>query len=366
MKFNLNKISRFIRVRLARFFLDSEHSKRTLDISKVKSVLFIVCDDRVGDMVVMTMSFREIKKKYPHIKVNVLCSKNSRDIIKYNKNVDGIYEMSGNFRRDLNLYKKLSRNKGCVAVDFFDMDLKPLHLLALRNIKPYFLIGFHKSQYKIFDKSIDEDFNSLHITHRHNLVLKFLGIDNPSDRYDIFFSQKEIDWAAKLLSNCAKKYRLIINPFASSKHRTFEVSKLVDLIKRIKAVSDISIFVLCPPNKRLDLGENFDDVYIIKQASILSVAALIKECDCIITPDTSIVHIASAFDKKTIGLYLDFSNRAEKTDIIWAPNNPNAKIINADVKNGARENDIKNISNEKIVKLFLEMKDEPLHSRPRL
>ena len=37
--------------------------------------------------------------------------------------------------------------------------------------------------------------------------------------------------------------------------------------------------------------------------SILHLAALVKELDLVITPDTSIVHIASAFDKPVISIH---------------------------------------------------------------
>ena len=40
-----------------------------------------------------------------------------------------------------------------------------------------------------------------------------------------------------------------------------------------------------------------------KTKTILDVAALIKNLDIIITPDTSIVHIASAFDKPIVTIH---------------------------------------------------------------
>jgi ADP-heptose:LPS heptosyltransferase len=365
----LNIISRNIRTGLAKFVLDKRNKisdyqdfyddkTGTLDISKFKTVLFIIHDDRIGDMVISTISFREIKKKYPNIKISVLCGKNSKEILKYNSYVDEIIEISGKFLKDFHIYKRLRFEKDIVLVDFFEFDLRPAHLLFLRIVNPKFLIGFYKKKYKTYDISIEETFFDVHIINRHKVILKIFGIDNADFTYDIFISEKEKECAKFYLDKSGGKYKVVVNPFASSKHRTFKREKLQSLIEQIEKIKDCCIYILCPPNRYESIKDIESDkkaVFIVQLKSILSVAYLIKECDIVISPDTSIIHIASAFKKKTIGLYLDFSNRLEKTDIIWGPNNPNAVIINADSQNGKAENDIKNIDNEKILKVFKEM-----------
>jgi ADP-heptose:LPS heptosyltransferase len=190
------------------------------------------------------------------------------------------------------------------------------------------------------------------MTMRHKAVLKLLSIDNPNCAYDIFLSD-ENTVAAKEYIGKGRGIKIVLNPFASSKHRTIKPSKVLSLIDLIKSRIFCSIFILCPPSQNISCQK--EDVFIFKSSSILSAAALIKECDIVISPDTSIIHIACAFKKKTIGLYLDFSQRKEKTDIIWGPNNPNAFIINVDTKGGALENDVKNIQDEKIVEKLEEL-----------
>jgi hypothetical protein len=67
------------------------NKRRTLfDIKKSKSVL-ILKYDRIGDMVVSTPIFRELKLAYPDISISVLASKENRDVIKNNPYIDKIY-----------------------------------------------------------------------------------------------------------------------------------------------------------------------------------------------------------------------------------------------------------------------------------
>ncbi|MDR0486280.1 MAG: glycosyltransferase family 9 protein [Elusimicrobiota bacterium] len=349
----INNLSREIRRKIAAALFDKRRKyKKDLDIKNSKSFLLLLPDDKIGDMVINTLSFREIKKLYPELKILVLCGKNSAEIIKYNPNIDEVLEIYGKFQKDFAIYKDLRKRKIDIALDLYEFDLKPLRLLSLRIIAPHFLIGLHKKKYKTFDFSIEGYFFDKHITQRHRCLLNVLGIENPSLNYDVFIGAEEEKAAQEYIQKAQDKIMIVVNPFAASKHRSFEFEKLKELISLIKNSFDCAVFILCPQNKRAGIAplENENEkIFICSFKSILSAAALIEKSALIISPDTSIVHIASAFQKKTIALYLDFSNRQEKTDIIWGPNNPNAFIINVDSQKGLLKNDIYNIANSQII-----------------
>ncbi|GHT34485.1 hypothetical protein AGMMS49592_4340 [Endomicrobiia bacterium] len=81
-----NKLKSF-KKSLAKTILDKRSKLiKSLDINQIKSILFFRDDDKIGDIVVSTLLFREIKKKYPSISIVVLCGKNNREILKYNNN----------------------------------------------------------------------------------------------------------------------------------------------------------------------------------------------------------------------------------------------------------------------------------------
>jgi ADP-heptose:LPS heptosyltransferase len=344
---------KFFKTSLAKEVLDKKINKsnKILTMDSVNSLLFFRSDGKIGDTVVSSFLYREIKKKYPNIKIIVLCSKNNKEILKYNKNIDELYEVGGCLFNDILVFKELRKQNISLAIDFFPFNPRFKHLLMLRIISPEFLIGFNKTSYKMYDLSVNEDFFSVHITEMYKYVLNLLKIDNPDLKYEIPFTSKEENSALYLINRHKYKYKIIINPFSGSKHRTLSVQKLKDLINLIETSIDCCIFILCQENdKRKVISLENGKTVIASFKSILESVALIKFADIIITPDTSIVHIAAAFDKKTIGLYRDSSNSYEKTDIIWGPNNINALQLSVDTKGELLSNDVENIPNIDIFK----------------
>ncbi|MDR2399387.1 MAG: glycosyltransferase family 9 protein [Endomicrobium sp.] len=333
---------------LVKLILDKKINKpnRTLTIESIKSIIFFRTDDKIGDTVVSSFLYREIKRKYPYIKIIVCCGKNNKEILKYNKNTDELYEVSGCLFKDIFVFKILKAQSISLAVDFSTFNPKFNHLLMLCIISAKFLIGFNKTSYKMYDLSINENFFSVHITDMYKYVLNLLKIENPDLKYELPLPSKEEKVALELISNCKYKHKIVINPFSASKHRKLSINKLKELINLIENSFDCCIFIVCKQkNKEKVAFLESDKTIIASFRSILESAALIKYSDIIITPDTSIVHIASAFDKKTIALYCDYSDFYEKIDIIWGPNNPNAIQLSVDTKDGLFGNDVENIPN---------------------
>ncbi|MDR2458150.1 MAG: glycosyltransferase family 9 protein [Clostridiales Family XIII bacterium] len=341
-----------LKTSLAKKILDKKigKSNKTLTIVAIKSVLFLRIDDKIGDTVVSSFLYREIKKKYPNIKIVVCCGKNNKEILKYNKNVDELYEIRGCLFNDISVFKDLRKQNISLVVDFFPFNPNFNHILMLRVISPEFLIGFNKTLYKMYNLSVNENFFSMHITEMYKYILNLLKIDDIDLRYEIPLTSEEEGPALDLINNNYKcKYNIVINPCSSSKHRTLSVNKLKDLIDLIENSFDCCVFILCQEkNKQKFASLENDKTIIASFKSILGSSALIKYADIIITPDTSIVHIAAAFNKKSIALYRDYSTFYERTDIMWAPNNTNAIQLSVDTKSGF-SNDVENIHNADIL-----------------
>lgn len=346
----IKTVIRPIRDMIAKFLLDKKHkTNKVLNLSELKTVLFLRDDNKIGDMVVTTILFREIKKKYPKIKIIVLTGKDSKEIIKYNPYVDEIVETRGKILKDLLIYFKLRKYKVDIIVDTLSFDPRPLYLLKLRIINPCFLIGYDKEHYNVYDHTIKSD-NYSHITKKYGWLLDYFLIDDYSFDYDIFFGS--LRYENRDIDNINVKNKIVINPFAASLHRTFKSTKLQELVDKIKSTIQCNIFILCQ-NNNYDHIKNLQDVKILKVSSPLETAHIISKCDYVVTPDTSVVHIARVFNRKIIVLYLDCSNNEEKADKIWAPSYDNAVQIFVDTKNGQLENDLVNIDNDVIVETLV-------------
>ena len=128
------------------------------NIKNSKSVL-ILKYDRIGDMVVTTPIFRELKKEYPGISISVLASKENRDVIKYNPYIDEIYtNYKNNIFNDLPTLLKLRQKNFDVCIEL-EHSVIPHAIFRLKIISPKKIISIHKdgrygvngSELKLYD-----------------------------------------------------------------------------------------------------------------------------------------------------------------------------------------------------------------------
>lgn len=314
LKANLRKL----RIVLARLIWDKPRKEineknKNIEIDLVKndninSILFLRADGKIGDMVVSTFMFREIKKKYPNMKIGVVTKGAAKDIIKNNPYIDTIYDYGTNFHEVRRLAEKISKEKYDLLMEFYE-EIKPMEIMFINRCKARLNIGLDKKNWKLFDISIDEnkDFKSdEHVSKRYMNYLEKLGINfkKIDDLYEIFFDEKKQKKLEKLKNQYKNDKIVILNPFGASKHRNFSeeiIKKILNLLKETKVIilyyGDKSEFVK-------KIGIKYDNVIIpVEIKNILDSAMYISIADLVISPDTSIIHIAECFNKKIIGVY---------------------------------------------------------------
>ena len=288
----------------------------------IKSILFLRYDGKIGDMVVNSLMFREIKKVYPNIKIGVVARGAAIDIIKDNPNIDKIYEYH---------------------IDFSEM-LRVNQMMLINLCGARINIGIEKDNWNLFDISLNVRDYDKHISELYIKILKFLGINNINSSYDVFSS----DYLLKKLDLENKKY-CVFNPYAASKHRSFSIEN-IEKISKIILEKDYEKLILIGNEdkirelKKLNISKE-NKVKIIETRGMSEVAELIKGANLVISPDTSIVHLARAFDKKMICIYRKELGKEDKNSILWGPNSEKAKVIFVEekVKDG-EEIDINHIN----------------------
>ena len=241
-----------------------------LEENDIKSILFLRYDGKIGDMVVNSLMFREIKKVYPNIKIGVVARGAAIDIIKDNPNVDKIYEYYKDRKKIKDLALKIKEEKYDLLIDFSEM-LRVNQMMLINLCGARINIGIEKE-------------------------------------------------------NCC-----VFNPYAASKHRSFS-NENIEKISKIILEKDYGTLILIGNRdkirelKKLNISKE-NKVKVIETKGMSEVAELIKKADLIVSPDTSIVHLARAFDKKMICIYRKELGKEDKNSIIWGPNSEKAKVI---------------------------------------
>ena len=321
------------RLKLGKFLWDRKEKKENIVLenfiekNKINSILFLRYDGKIGDMIINTLMFREIKKRYPNVKIGVVARGNNKDIIENNKNVKKIYIYEKKRSKIKKLAKEIEKEKYDLLVDFSEM-LRVNSMMFIKLCNCRFNIGLDKKGWNLFDLSVNsnEDFKwTDHITERYSAYLRKIGIKGDIDlAYDIMYEDIDI---SKIRENYEKI--VILNPYGASKHKTFSLVTLKKIIEYLKKYS-IRIVVLYYGDKYKELEElkAYENVYIPEKITTIKDSInLIAISDLVITPDTSIVHIASALNKRNISVYPPNGGNYGVDHIVWAPLTKGTNVI---------------------------------------
>ena len=310
-----------------------------LEDNDIKSILFLRYDGKIGDMVVNSLMFREIKKVYPNIKIGVVARGAAIDIIKDNPNVDKIYEYHKDRKKIKDLALKIKEEKYDLLIDFSEM-LRVNQMMLINLCGARFNIGLNRKEWKLFDLSIesDKDFKwTEHITNRYLAYLIKLGLkkENIDISYDIYLKdEKKYEF---FFNEIKENKKLILNPYGASKHKSFNIETLENIITCLKD-KDIAIILVYFGDKYKELEfleKKYNNIYMPQKIeSILDTAILIKKSDYVISPDTSIVHIASALNKKMITVYPPNGGKYGVDHLVWAPKSEYSRVIFCKDKTG--------------------------------
>ena len=332
--------------------------------NSIKSILFLRYDGKIGDMIVNSLMFREIKKVYPDIRIGVIARGAAIDIIKDNPNVDKIYEYYKDRKKIKDLALKIKEEKYDLLIDFSEM-LRVNQMMLINLCRARINTGLDRKDWELFDLSIesDKDFKwTEHITKRYLAYLIKLGLkkENINISYDIYL--KDEKKYEVFFNEIKESKKLILNPYGASKHKSFSIETLENIITYLKD-KDIAIILTYFGDKYKELEfleKKYKYVYIPKKIeSILDTAILIKKSDYVISPDTSIVHIASAFNKKMITVYPPKGGKYGVDHLVWAPKSEYSRVIFCKDKVGTYDEiDINTFNMEEMKEEILKMLEQ--------
>lgn len=324
------------KVKIARLLWDKKEKVKIIkedliEKNGIDSIIIMRDDGKIGDMVVSSFIYREIKKQYPNIKIGVVTRKGATDIIKDNHYVDKIYEYKKDSSYLKNLANEIAKEKYDLLIDTSTI-LREKQIMFISKCDCKINLGVDKEGWQLFDISVPEEKNS-HITKRFINILEVLGIKEIQSNYDIQIPdealvkvEKKIKEEENILEVSGKE-RVILNPYTASKHRNFNRKNIEKIIEILLKYRENELYLLGHgENKKeiLEIKEKIKDkrVHYIELAGIQEVIALIKNCEMIISPDTSIVHIGVGLDKKVIAIYRE--DVIGNNGVLWGPNSDKA------------------------------------------
>jgi ADP-heptose:LPS heptosyltransferase len=286
----------------------------SVDLRGAVKFLFDQRDNLIGDMLVNTIAFRAIKNKYPAWQVHVLAGPDNGEVVRDNPCVDKVHTMSSTMSSLI----RLRREKFDIYY-FHKNRLRLQDFLFLKYTGAQLNIGRNKEEYRLFDHSLDDPGGTER--DRYLGFLRFFAIDGANYGYEFPLRDEDLGNARSYLSALPGQNTIVFNRYGSPHGKLFSKDMSCKLIAEINLLyPDARIIMLCPPEHRAPTLEikrelGYSNVYAATHIeTIRDSAAIILGSDSVVTTDTSIVHIACAYDKPQVCVYRDRDEFA-----LWRP-----------------------------------------------
>lgn len=310
----------------------SQQTKNKVDGNSVyHQKLLLVRLNRIGDALVSTPLLHLLKQNL-NAKIYVLADKRNSIVFENNPDVDQVIVFQKGLKGIFEILKFIKHENIDTLVDLHDDVSTTVSLIiALSKVQNKF--GLEKDNKKIYSKTIPRlDSKSVHIVDRILELVKLFNLNLTHEQYRIRYypAEESILTAQEFISKSFNKDNFIIgiNISAGSEARFWGVKKFAALVKfllNFSGENNLNIVLLCSPNdvhyanEIVKMNENNVENPDGRKIAISShkfdeFAAIISKLNLLFTPDTSAVHLASAFQVPVFGIYVQ-----DTTDMIWSP-----------------------------------------------
>ncbi|MFA6073332.1 MAG: glycosyltransferase family 9 protein [Candidatus Woesearchaeota archaeon] len=285
----------------------------------MKNIL-IIKTGALGDVLRTTVILEGLIDKYVAVRIHWLTSEKAIPLLDMNPFIDKLYVIE-------NLEKSLFEQKYDLVIS---LEEKKEILILLENINKKEIFGIYLKNKEItytesssawFDMSLVSKFGKIvadqlkksNIMSYPEMIYKLLDLHWTTQRYRLFITKKEIEYANTLKEKIPKNNIIIgigIGAGDTWPMKVMSDEKLIDLINAIKNEygENVTIVSLTGTNT-LELNRNNKlketNLPIINNnvTNLNELIGTIKICDLIISPDSLTMHIGIALGKTTISYF---------------------------------------------------------------
>jgi ADP-heptose:LPS heptosyltransferase len=308
---------RHILLKLLLFFKKSKSYNSLPQMSEFSKILLIRLN-RIGDALITTPLLFELKKKL-NCNITVLASSQNYFIFNNHLLTDKIIVFNKKSESLFSLIKLLNKKKYDVIIDLHDdVSTTVSYIIAFSNCT--YKVGLNKENNKLYTNVINKlDVSKHHVIERMMEFAKIFNVNPDTEKVNIFYTPKNdsIKIAESFITKHyeEKNFLIGINISAGSDARFWGVNKYKELISLLNGYG-INILLLCLERDLKNAWEIAGrDIQIFYRPQFDEFAAMVKQLNFLFTPDTSIVHIASAFNLPMFGIYVKYNTQ----EMIWYP-----------------------------------------------
>lgn len=267
----------------------------------------------IGDIVLTTPFLRSFKKQFPHCRVDYVVKKEFADLLRYNPYIDHLYEFNSDsgFAGLRRFVSELRQQQYDLIVDLHNslrskyirrrVRAKKVRRISKREIQRFLLIKFKMNVYR----------NTVHVVDRYIETVEDFGVRNDNDGLELIIPEHYHSHVAEQFEPLKQERRFLVAICPAAKHYTKRWLKeyYVKLSEMLIDTCGVYIVILggpedkayCEDIRRLIGVEHA--VNVAGELKLLQSAAVLDQCDVVVTNDTGMMHIAAARKRKIVAIF---------------------------------------------------------------
>jgi len=271
---------------------------------------------KLGDMILTTPLFNALKALFPGARLTVIAATTSALIPEHHPAVDDVVAAPRGLLGLPKLAIELRKRPFDLYIDPKDHRSRTSQMIA-DLVHASFSIGLPENagRYR-FDAPLSAPQPPGHYVDRMLAPLLALAPDERFERRPSLGIPSDAFRNADDQLNPGEHGAVAVNISAGDRSRYWGLENWERLVREIS--KRFNVAVMSSPHDRDHADEicaTRREARPIRTESILEAAAVVARCRAVISPDTSIVHIASTFDLPTVGLY----PRSDRNATIFGP-----------------------------------------------
>ncbi|MBP6116341.1 MAG: glycosyltransferase family 9 protein [Neisseriaceae bacterium] len=311
------------RLYLGRLYLDRRLAPAVLPLTHPQPhILLVRHDGKIGDYVVSSFVFRELKKQWPQATISVLASAKNQGLLTQNPYIDHVHVVTQKSRRHFKqLGHELAQKRPIdVLIDPTEV-LRNRDIVLIRACQAPINAGYDKDHFGLFNLNVPKNDQPMAAVYLE--ILRRLGCPQPDGRYELPDTSRAAAKVAKFIATLPAGPLLALNLHGDGRRRQFTHERALTLIHTLRQLyPSHTVVILSQPSQQQAIAALCAHLadprvrFLSDTTSIDDSIEIMRRSSGIISPDTAIVHIAAALACPLLAFYSDDDNNYAK----WHPN----------------------------------------------
>ncbi len=303
--------------KMARLFLNgSLKRKEQIDFSRIKKILVVRQDRKIGNLLLTTPFLFSLKEFFPGAEIFYLASKTFQNLFSNHSVLDGIFAVDKskyifNPFSFIKLIKKIRRQNFDICFDLSDENqISATNLLYTYLSRAKYRIGHQREGSGGFlNIEVPKEEKPKHAVDMHLDLLRFLFREVKSSELKIDVpdnnQKKALNYLARKGVN-ENDFLIGINLGGRGKKR-WGKENFLDVADWLVGAFDCKVILIWGPEEKALVKDLIfeKDIVLADLLPLLTLAALIKRCNLFISSDSGIMHLSTAVRTPTFALFID-------------------------------------------------------------